>query len=99
MQERWKEKQKMPCSLSTLLKYALTNISLGIDCHIIDFTKNIYKKIKDEHFIVAILYVYGYNYLCYQCVYGVAMNGLLANVVSFYYNIVWLLIYVGSINI
>ncbi|MFS7940098.1 putative NADH dehydrogenase (quinone) [Helianthus anomalus] len=60
-----------------LVKHALIHRSLGFDYQGIE---TLQIKSVDWHSIAVILYVYGYNYLCSQCAYDVALGGLLASV-------------------
>ncbi|KAJ0849510.1 NAD(P)H-quinone oxidoreductase subunit J [Helianthus annuus] len=48
-----------------LVKHALIHRSLGVDYQGIE---TLQIKPRDWHFLAVILYVYGYNCLCSQCV-------------------------------
>ncbi|KAI5657603.1 hypothetical protein M9H77_26396 [Catharanthus roseus] len=59
-----------------LVKHGLIHRSLGFDYQGIE---TLQIKSEDWHSIAVILYVYGYNYLCSQCAYDVAPDGLLGS--------------------
>ncbi|KAL4182945.1 hypothetical protein AMTRI_Chr11g152760 [Amborella trichopoda] len=61
-----------------LVKHELVHRSLGFDYQGIE---TLQIKSEDWYSVAVISYVYGYNYLGFQCAYDVALGGLLASVI------------------